>query len=146
MKVWLNGSSLGRQIDRSALRRSARAIFVALGFPAAEVSITLLDDPAMAHLAGRFGRPSRPTDVLAFSTLEGEGPEFRGASFGDVVFSVETADRQARERRIELDDELRNLLIHGILHLVGMDHERAADARAMRALEEHLRWELTREC
>ncbi len=96
----------------------------------------------MAELAGRFGRPARPTDVLSFSALEGEGAEFRGELLGDVVISLETADRQARERRVALDHELRDLLIHGVLHLFGMDHERPSDARAMRELEDHLRWTL----
>ncbi len=93
-----------------------------MGFPDAEVSVTLVDDAAMAGLAGRFGRPRQPTDVLAFSMLEGEGAEFRGASLGDVVLSVETAERQARARGVTIDEEVRDLLLHGILHLVGMDH------------------------
>jgi probable rRNA maturation factor len=115
-----------------------------LGFPDAELSITLCADEEMAELAGRFGRRRRPTDVLAFSMREGEGAEHAGASLGDVVISLDTAERQARARRVPLDRELRDLLIHGVLHLLGMDHERAEDARNMRALEEHLRWTLAR--
>ncbi len=144
MRVWLNGSGLGRRIDRTALRRRARAIFGALGFPDAEVSISLVDDRRIAELAGLFGRPALATDVLAFSMLEGEGAKFRGISFGDVVISVETAERRAQAREVCLDDELRDLLIHGSLHLIGMDHERPADGRAMREIEDHLRWELER--
>lgn len=146
MRVWLNGSSLGRRIDRSALRRSGRAISSVLGFPDAELSITLVDDETIAELAGRFGRARAPTDVLAFSMLEGPGARFRGAALGDVVLSIETADRQARSRRRTLDAELRDLLIHGVLHLLGMDHGSALEARAMRALEAHLRWEIGRAC
>ncbi len=93
----------------------------------------------MARLSGRFGREEQPTDVLAFSLLEGPGAEFRGECLGDVVVSVETADRQAEERDVELDSELRDLAIHGILHLLGLDHDNRADARRMRALEDHLR-------
>lgn len=115
-----------------------------MGFPEAELSITLVSDARIAELAGRFGRPHRPTDVLAFSMLEGEGAEHRGACLGDVVISLDTAARQARARGASLDDELRDLLIHGVLHLVGMDHERPADARHMRVLEDHLRWEIAR--
>jgi probable rRNA maturation factor len=115
-----------------------------LGFLDAEVSVTLVDDAGIAELAGRFGLTPRPTDVLAFSMLEGRGARHRGESLGDVVLSVETAERQARERRVTIPAELRDLLIHGILHLIGMDHERASDAREMRALEDHLRWEVSR--
>jgi probable rRNA maturation factor len=117
-----------------------------LGFPEAEVSITLLDDPAIAEIGARFGGAPHPTDVLSFSMLEGPGWAFRGAVFGDVLLSVETAERQALSRGVPLDEELRDLLIHGILHLLGMDHADPADARAMRGLEDHLRWELRRRC
>lgn len=144
MKVWLNGSSLGRAIDRSELRSRTQAALDALGYADTELSVTLVSDAAMAELAARFGREERPTDVLAFSLLEGAGAEFRGDCLGDVVVSVETAERQARARGASLDDELRDLVIHGILHVLGMDHENQGDARRMRALEDHLRWELSR--
>jgi probable rRNA maturation factor len=117
-----------------------------LGCPDSELSITLVNEAAMAELSSRYGRPARPTDVLAFSLLEGEGAEFRGACLGDVVLCIELADRQARERGVSLDEELRDLLIHGILHLLGMNHDRPPEARAMRQLEAHLRWELERAC
>ena len=67
-----------------------------------------------------------------------------GDLLGDVILSVETAERQARQRRVDLDRELQDLLVHGVLHLLGMDHERDDDARLMRALEDHLRWDLER--
>lgn len=103
-----------------------------------ELGITLMDDAHMAELAGRFGRKRQPTDVLAF-------PMGLGDLLGDVVISLETAERQARRRGIGLDREVRGLLVHGIVHLAGMDHEASeADARLMRALERHLEWELDR--
>ncbi len=117
-----------------------------MGFPDPEISITLVDEATIADLAGRFGRACCPTDVLAFSLLEGAGEQFRGACVGDVLLCVEVAERQARERGVQLDEELRDLLIHGVLHVIGMDHERLSDARAMRELEDHLRWELARAC
>ena len=115
-----------------------------MGFPDAEFGITLVDDVAIAELAGRFGRAAAATDVLAFSMSEGEGAEFRGELLGDVVISVERAAAQAARRSVPIDQELRELLIHGLLHLLGMDHERPEDARRMREMEQHLRWELER--
>jgi probable rRNA maturation factor len=116
-----------------------------LGSIDAELSVTLLGDAEIARIAGRFGRPARPTDVLAFALREGRGSAHRGACLGDVLISVDTAERQAHSRRRPLDLELRDLLIHGVLHLHGMDHETGpGDARRMRALEEHLRWEIDR--
>lgn len=115
-----------------------------MGCPDAELSITLVGDDQIAELAGRFGRPRRPTDVLAFALGEAEGARHAGDLLGDVIVSVDTAAGQAREAGIPLDRELRDLVIHGVLHLLGMDHEGSGDARAMRALEDHLRWELER--
>ncbi|MCP4003295.1 MAG: rRNA maturation RNase YbeY [bacterium] len=115
-----------------------------MGFLDAELSITLVADAEMAEIAGRFGRQPRPTDVLAFSMLEGPGSEHRAECLGDVVISLPTAERQARENRRSLAFELRDLLIHGTLHLVGMDHEYGPDTRSMRELEAHLRWEIAR--
>ena len=115
-----------------------------MGFHEAELSVTLTSDDAIAQIAGDFGRERRPTDVLAFALLDSPGAEFRGDALGDVIISVDTAARQARERGVSLGAELRDLLIHGILHLLGMDHERDSDARHMRSLEDHLRWTLAR--
>jgi len=123
------------RIDRALLRRRARRILAALGSEGAELSILLVDDAAISALNHRYrGRP-RPTDVLAFSLLEGAHADRRGALLGDVVIGIETAARQARARRRSLDDEVARLLVHGALHLVGYDHVRSAQARVMRAQE-----------
>ena len=115
-----------------------------LGFPDAELSITLVSDAAIAELGGRFGRPARPTDVLAFPLQEGVGAELSPDRLGDVVISIERAGAQAARGPAGLSLELQTLLVHSILHLLGMDHRYPAQARAMRALEGHLRWELAR--
>ena len=115
-----------------------------MGFPDAELSITLTSDSEIAEIAGRFGRLAEPTDVLAFPTREGLGARFRRSCLGDVLISIERADAQALQRRVSLARELEDLMLHGVLHLLGMDHARAAEARAMRELEAHLRWELAR--
>jgi probable rRNA maturation factor len=115
-----------------------------LGWTDAELSITLCDDAAIARLAGDYGRPRRATDVLSFPSAEGTGAEYAGELLGDVVISLDTARRQARARGVPLARELDTLLVHGVLHVLGMDHARAADRSRMRALEAHLRWELRR--
>ena len=123
------------RIDRALLRRRARRILAALERDRSELSILLVDDAAIAALNRRYRGRSRPTDVLAFSLLEGAHADRRGALLGDVVIGIETAARQARARRRTLDDEVARLLVHGALHLVGYDHVRSAEARIMRAQE-----------
>jgi probable rRNA maturation factor len=128
----------GPALDRALLGRRARRLLGALDRPGAELSLALVDDAAMAELNQRYRGRRGPTDVLSFSLLEGPHRRHRGALLGDVVISVDTAARQARRARRTLDDELLRLLIHGVLHLLGHDHEESAEARAMRAEERRL--------
>lgn len=91
----------------------------------AELSVLLATDPAVRALNRTFRKKDRPTDVLSF-----EQDSTRGL-LGDVVISLDTARRQASEGGRPLSDELARLLAHGLLHLLGHDHQRADDARAM---------------
>ncbi|MFI5317360.1 MAG: rRNA maturation RNase YbeY [Myxococcota bacterium] len=114
-----------------------------MGSTDVELSVSLVDDAEIARLAAAYGRRARATDVLAFAQREGRA----GGSaqcLGDVVISLDTARRQAARRGIPLQRELRTLLIHGCLHLHGLDHLRRGDRARMRALERHLAWELAR--
>ena len=126
------------RFDRALLARRARLALRALEQARAELSLALVGDAAMAELNLRHRGKPGPTDVLSFSLLEGAHSAYRGALLGDVVIDVEQAARQARRARRALDDELAKLVIHGILHLLGHDHEAAAEARRMRAEERRL--------
>jgi len=106
-----------------------------------EVSIVFTDDPEIQELNASYRDKNYPTDVLSFSQLEDDDEVSPGAtSLGDVVISIETAERQAEKDSISKDEELLQLLIHGILHLFGYDHENVSDedAELMRELEERI--------
>jgi rRNA maturation RNase YbeY len=117
------------------LRRSGRRLLDALRRADAELSIVLVSDAVMRELNRRWRGKDRPTDVLSFSQREGGG--LRPALLlGDVVIAVPTARRQARECGETLAACGDRLLIHGLLHLLGYDHERsAAEARRMQRRE-----------
>ncbi len=141
MSVRLSGPPRRRgrpPFDRALLLRRARRLLRELGLARSELSLVLLDDPAMAELNRRYRSREGPTDVLSFSLLEGRYPEFRGRLLGDVVIGIDTAARHAADRGASLDDELLRLLVHGVLHLLGHDHEEPAEARRMRAAERRL--------
>jgi len=131
-------------VDRRLLRSRASRVLRALGHARSELSVVLADDARMRELNAGYRGRDRPTDVLSFSLLEGEGAEHRGRLLGDVVIGLETAARQARQRRRGLDAEVARLLIHGTLHLLGHDHERDDEARRMQA-EERRVWRALRE-
>lgn len=99
----------------------------------------LTDDAAIRDLNRRYRRRNVPTDVLSFAQREGAAfarPGDAAPHLGDVVISVETARRQAREHRLALREEVAHLLVHGILHLLGYDHVRKRDEAVMRARED----------
>ena len=103
----------------------------ALGLDRAELSILVCDD-ATIHTLNRAHRgKNKPTDVLAFAMREGPALGRGDALLGDVVISLTTAARQARERRRTLWDEVTLLLAHGLLHLLGYDHRDDAEERVM---------------
>ena len=95
-----------------------------------ELSICLVDDSEIRQLNANWRDKNRPTDVLAFAQQEGE--LVPGSLLGDVVISVPTASRQAAEEGHSVEREILELLAHGILHLLGYDHERSeAEAQRM---------------
>lgn len=124
--------------DTARLTRAAERLLARVGRPEAELSVALVDVPAMAELNATWRGREGPTDVLSFSLLEGEGAEHRGALLGDVVLCVPVAASQARALGHGLDEELLRLLIHGTLHLLGFDHEREDEAAAMQSEERRL--------
>jgi probable rRNA maturation factor len=107
-----------------------------------EVSIVLSDDAYIHELNYKYRSKDRPTDVLSFALNEGEEPEIidgpEEVLLGDIIISVETAMRQAEDFGHSLEREVAYLTVHGILHLLGYDHEELEDKEEMRAEEEHI--------
>lgn len=122
------------------LRNVARKILSASGCPEARLSILLTDDAGIRELNRSWLGKDRATNVISFAMQEGEGAGVQADLLGDVVISVETAAREASEAQYPVEHELYFLLLHGILHLLGYDHERgsAADARRMATREREL--------
>ena len=101
-----------------------------------ELSIALVDDGEMARLNEQYRGIEGPTDVLAFGCDDPcPTPGDEPITLGDVVIAPETAERQAAELGHSIEHELDVLLVHGVLHLLGYDHERDEDAGAMAARE-----------
>jgi probable rRNA maturation factor len=117
------------------LRVKARAYLVALGRRDAELSILVTGDVGIRRLNRRWRGKDRPTDVLSFPLSD---PPGLGTLLGDVVISLDTAARRAGEDARAVQRELDRYLAHGLLHLLGFDHERQADAAVMAAREEQL--------
>lgn len=117
--------------------------------PAAEVSIVFVDDAYIHRLNREYRGVDRPTDVLSFAMQEmvdeepavdedfqAEFDENEGPLLGDIIISLETAVRQAKEYNHSLEREVAFLAVHGFLHLLGYDHMEEAETRVMRLREE----------
>jgi len=110
-----------------------------LRFPAEGVTVQLISDAAMARLNRTFRDKRGPTDVLSFPSnpSNGAGPSRETEYAGDIAISPETARRNARRFSRSLPGEMRILILHGMLHLAGYDHE--SDHGEMDRLERRLR-------
>jgi probable rRNA maturation factor len=130
-------------VGRRRVRGLAQAVLTFLGEPSADLSLLFVGDRRMRRLNHRFRHKDRSTDVLAFACREGRAPHGfnRGtAPLGDVVIALPTAERQARAANHSLEEEIVTLLIHGVLHLCGYDHERgASEALRMQRKERQMR-------
>lgn len=103
-----------------------------MGCPNAELSVLLVDDPQIAGLNEEYLGRTGPTNVIAFPMQEGPYADITPDLLGDVVISVETSDREAEEGNIPSEERFLELLVHGILHLMGYDHENdKAEAKRM---------------
>lgn len=107
-----------------------------MGYPEAELSILLVDDQGIAEINQQYLNRQGPTNVISFPQNEGEDSDLNPEILGDVVVSVETAMREAEMAGKPLDWAIDRLVVHGILHLVGYDHESPeADAEEMERKE-----------
>jgi probable rRNA maturation factor len=127
----------GRKYPIADLRKIAASILKALEQSRAELSVALVGDQEMRPLNAKYRKKNKTTDVLSFPADPALTSET--GLLGDVIISVEQAKRQAKERNHSLKKEMATLLIHGILHLLGYDHERSQrQATIMVRLEQKL--------
>lgn len=140
IQVALSNRQQSVKLSSPRLKRNARRVLLEMGFVKAELSLAFVDDGEMRLLNATYRRVNAPTDVLAFAMGEGRFAGINPHVLGDVVISTETAASRAKQDGRSVSEELDALLVHGILHLIGYDHERSpTDARVMRAKERSLR-------
>ena len=147
------------QVDVARHAELARRVLDAEGVgDDVEVSLLFVDEPTIAELHDRFLGNSGPTDVLAFPiddepSLGGRSPDEGGTGpggpvtseedavpvlLGDVVVCPTVAERQAAEHGVAVEDEMALLVVHGLLHLLGMDHLESTEAETMERREQEL--------
>ena len=122
-------------MDEEKLEARALKTLNALEIEDAEVSIWICDDETIRQLHNQYFGKDSATNVISFAQQEGEFDDGEEEMLGDVVISYETAGRDAAEVGAALDSEVAYLFIHGLLHLIGYDHE---GDRAARSIQDHM--------
>ena len=102
-----------------------------------DITIIIEDDPFIQKLNRQYRGINSPTDVLSFD-IDHIDPETGRRYLGDIIISAETASRQAQEHGVQIMDEIRLLIVHGILHLFGFDHSSPEEEREMWSKQEEI--------
>jgi probable rRNA maturation factor len=142
IKLYTEGIHLPyRGLSSARLRAWAKKIALSLSVEKAALNIICMDNASIKTINRRYRKKNRPTDVISFAYREKPlpGMELYGEALGDVCISLERAAEQADSYSATFDEEMKRLLVHGILHLVGYDHERSArEAGRMKKKEDEL--------
>ena len=110
-------------LDLKKVRRATQRILTELGLLDAELSVVLVDDARIRDLNRQYLNRDKPTNILAFPMREGEFSTLHPNLLGDLVISVETAERQSDRFGLDEMEMVILLMVHGILHLIGYEHE-----------------------
>jgi len=122
------------RLDRRRLHRRIHALGRLLDLTDREVSLVFTDDRGIQEINRDYLGRDHPTNVISFAIGEGEFTTVNPQLLGDIVISVERALHDARETDLPLEDEIDFLIIHGLLHLIGYDHEDVEDSEVRRMI------------
>jgi pyridoxine 5-phosphate synthase len=132
-------STHSKSLPLIRLKRSAEILLRSIERPGAELSILLVDDTEMARLNNLWLKRPCPTNVISFGQQGDDFIESENGLLGDVVISIDTARRESANAGMNLEQRLESLLVHGVVHLLGEDHELGpAEAERMTRKEEIL--------
>ena len=129
---WQNEETLRRLVD-SVLQATLRE----LGFDNidSELSLVFTNDADIREINGKWRHIDKPTNVLSFPAFALQPGQEPGEILGDIVIARETVAREAAEEHKSFDDHLSHLVVHGLLHLMGYDHQNDDEAEQMETLE-----------
>jgi probable rRNA maturation factor len=149
MAIHYNNHVRRSGVDARALTSTMNKLLAAVNEPHSSISLTLVDDAEIRELNREHRGKDKATDVLSFPLCDPEQPAQRHRRtpgdqaeperlLGDIVISVDTATRQAAQYDAPLQDEMYRLMIHGLLHVLGHDHEEREERTRMEAEEKRL--------
>ena len=135
MSIQIENRQSAVKIDPRRIRAVLTKLLKRLGRTGSELSIVFVDDAAIREINRSYLGRDRATNVISFPMQEGEHGGVNPRLLGDIVISAQTAEAAAKIGGMTTDDEIDFLLIHGLLHLVGYNHEGTTDAEEKRMRE-----------
>ena len=138
MRILATNKQTVIDVDLPRIKHSSDKILRILENEDSEISLTFVDDAGITEINRQYLGRDYPTNVIAFSMNEGEFGDVNPNILGDIIISTETALRDAEAGGLSFEDELDYLIIHGVLHLLGYDHELPGEAEEMRKKEKKI--------
>ena len=139
MEILINNRQSSCGISLKKIQQTVEVILGALDCPDGEISILIVDDPQIERLNRKHLNRTGPTNVIAFPMRDGKFSHLSPQLLGDVVISTDTAAKEAQNSGMSMEQRFKELLVHGILHLFGYDHETSdQDARKMEKKNQEL--------
>lgn len=131
MQVLIEDRQGRHRLAKDDIRTTARRVLNALGYPDAQLSVLIVSDEQITELNQTYLNHEGPTNVISFPMQEGPYADITPDLLGDVVISVDTAHHEAGKAGMETMERFNELLIHGILHLLGYDHVNSEEEAAV---------------
>ena len=140
MKLQIRNNQNKIKIDKRRIRGTVLKVLKILDCADKEISLSFVDDENIKQLNKQYLGRDKATNVISFSLREGEYGNINPQILGDIIISVETAQRDAIKENLTFSQELEFLIIHGILHLLGYNHENTSkkETNKMRQKEKDL--------
>jgi probable rRNA maturation factor len=123
MKIQIDNNQDRIKIDKRKIRSTIRILLKHLDCTDKEISLSFVSDETIQRLNNQYRNKNKPTDVLSFSLQEGEFSYINPDILGDIVISADTAKIDAEKNALSFEQEINFLIIHGLLHLLGYNHE-----------------------
>lgn len=130
MSISIQNRQKKQGVDIGRMRRHLKRLLNELNLKEAEISILLVDDDQIRKINMTYLNRDRPTNVVSFSMVEGSYGHIHPEILGDIIISTETAARDALTGQLDFMDEMEFLMIHGLLHLIGYNHENTSSAES----------------
>lgn len=131
-QIYIREENKKLPVSEDKLHSISSHAYLLTNMKAKDISLVICDDGFIRRLNKKYRKRDFPTDVLSFSMAEGKGPRIESTVLGDIIISIDTAQRQAKNFGETLEREFLILYIHGLLHLLGYSHNNPEEEKIMK--------------